>query len=60
MDKYFQAGVREYWIVDPDKEVVCVRLFEDGKMTSTHYDKTQTVPVTILEGCEINLNEVFS
>ena len=36
-DKYQSAGVREYWIVDPDKKVVYVHLLENGRYVARSY-----------------------
>ena len=61
---YQRAGVREYWIVDPAERLVWVyTLEEDGFYhTATVYSAGSvqpTVPVGILEGCEIDLTTVF-
>jgi Uma2 family endonuclease len=61
LKKYMMAGVREYWIVDPSDNTVQVVLFEDGKTKDFRsYSEADTVPVHILEGCEIDLKEVFT
>jgi Uma2 family endonuclease len=57
--KYQQAGVREYWIVDPDMKTVQACVLKNGWYQVTMYDDTDTVPVTVLPGCEIKLAEVF-
>ena len=49
--KYRTAGVREYWIVDPDKQMVTVYGFE--KETVEQYDFDEDVPVGIYEGFSI-------
>lgn len=46
--KYRTAGVREYWIVDPDKQRVMVYGFEND--TVEQYDFGEDVPVGIYEG----------
>ncbi|MCI8966236.1 MAG: Uma2 family endonuclease [Lachnospiraceae bacterium] len=46
--KYQSAGVREYWIVDPIKEMVMVYRFE--KETMEEYSFGEDVPVGIYEG----------
>ena len=58
---YEAAGVREYWIVDPKAKVVNVFLLQsDGKYDlGTVYEHNQKVPVHILKGLEIDLNELF-
>ena len=56
---YQKAGVREYWMVDPDTKTVQVCILDDGRYFITTYDDTGIAPVTVLPGCEINLQEVF-
>lgn len=58
LNKYKAAGVREYWIVDPENKKVLVYRFEDKNLFMT-YDFTDKVPVGISDGlCTINFNEV--
>jgi len=58
---YEKAGVREYWIVDPNAKMVHVFLLqEDGNYDfGTIYESTQKVPVNIFEGLKIDLKEIF-
>ncbi len=51
--KYRTAGVREYWIVDPEKERVMVYNFE--KETTDEYTFITPVPVGIYEGFSITV-----
>ena len=51
--KYRTAGVREYWIVDPTKELVMVYRFE--KETMEQYSFGEDVPVGIYEGFSIKI-----
>ena len=46
--KYRSAGVREYWVVDPDREVVTVYNFEADTMME--YPFGEEVPAGIYEG----------
>jgi len=57
--KYQNAGVREYWIVDPDEEAVKVHILENGLYVISSYESTETVAVSVLDGCKIALPEVF-
>ena len=56
---YLNAGVREYWIVDPETGSVVVNVLQDGTYNARAYDKTAVVPVSVLDGLSINLAEVF-
>lgn len=57
--KYMQAGVREYWIVDPDKKYVFVYDFEHGAEL-TLYTFQDTVPVQIFHGeCQVDFSEIY-
>jgi len=58
--KYLQAEVREYWIVDPEYKTVSVHLLKNDDYLVRIYDIENTVPVHVLEGCEIDLAEVFA
>ena len=59
-DQYLQAGVREYWIVDPDSKTVTVNILDNKRYYSAAYAETDVVPVHVLEGCVINLADVFA
>jgi Uma2 family endonuclease len=56
---YMQAGVREYWIVDPDERIVTVNILVKGEYMAQVYDEKSIVPTHVLEGCTIDLNDVF-
>ena len=56
---YMNVGVREYWIVDPVTKTVVVHLLEDVGYKGRVFSETDVVPVTVLEGCTVNLAEVF-
>lgn len=57
---YRKAGVRECWIVDPYNETVEVYVFaNDDTVFPTVYNKEDTVAVTVLEGLDINLQDIF-
>lgn len=51
--KYRTAGVREYWIVDSDKQMTMVYGFE--KDTVEQYDFGEEVPVGIYDGFAIKV-----
>lgn len=54
--KYRTAGVREYWLVDPEKNRVIVYNFEQDTMEE--YAFTDDVPSGIYPGFSINLSKL--
>lgn len=58
-DKYLEAGVKEYWIVNPETQSVKVYLFKNEEGTFKFYKDAAMVPVHVLEDCQINLAKVF-
>ena len=54
--KYRTAGVREYWIVDSDKNRVTVYAFESDSMEE--YSFTDDIPSGIYPGFSINLSQL--
>ena len=58
---YQQAGVREYWIVDPDGKSVQVFVLDGGHYVAKDFGTAKdTVKVNVLEDCAIDLSQVFS
>ena len=55
---YSQGGVREYWIVDPEKERSTVYHYEADD-APTIYTFTQAVPVGIFAGLSINIADLL-
>lgn len=55
--KYRNAGVREYWIVDPMKEMIVVYYMEEDA-APTIYGLGDKVKVNIYEGLEIDFQEL--
>ena len=56
---YLKAGVREYWIIDPDGKKVQVHIYENGHYASTIYEDGARIPVTVLPGLEITLEDLW-
>jgi len=60
-NKYKEAGVREYWIVDPHSDAKNISVFlleEDYEIRE--YSKAGKVAITALGGCEIDLTKIFT
>jgi len=60
LNKYLQAGVREYWIADPDDKGVAVHILSNAQYIINAYTDEDTIPVSVLEGCRIELPDVFA
>lgn len=57
---YQQAGVPEYWIVDPVSRSVSVYTLKDGVYRSPSvYGSDSVAPVSVLDDCKIDLGTVF-
>jgi len=59
-NKYLEAGVREYRIVDIEYKIISVYNLENGKYTCDVYSDENTIPVSVLDGCQIIAKDVFS
>ena len=57
---YLKAGVREYWIIDPDKRKVNVHIYENDHYIGTIYEDDACIPVAVLPGLEIPLEDLWS
>jgi Uma2 family endonuclease len=64
--KYQEAGVREYWMVDPETRTIQVCILQPesaggtGRYIMAMYGDTGTAPVTVLPGCDVDLEAVFA
>ena len=59
LNRYQAAGVREYWIINPDEKAVDVFDFDNRKNESVHYDFKDQIPSTVLEGLHICIEELL-
>jgi len=57
---YQDAGVREYWIVDPENMGLTVYRFELGSILFFTYKKNAAAPVGIFPDLKISLEQVFA
>jgi Uma2 family endonuclease len=57
---YRQAGVREYWIIDPENNSLTVYHFREGTIATNTYGASDTVSVALFPGLVIPLEAVFA
>jgi Uma2 family endonuclease len=61
LNKYMDAGVREYWIIDPQAKTVEALALKDGAYTHKAYaEDSGAAPVKVLPGCEIDIKALFA
>lgn len=57
---YLEAGVREYWVIDPEAKKIMVHLYENGHYISTVYKENACIPVTVLPGLNIAFQDLWA
>jgi len=57
---YREAGVREYWVLDPEHKTLHVYNFKDGAIFPHTYHSTGIAKVGIFSDLHINLEPVFA
>ena len=57
---YQRAGVREYWIVDPDNKTVQVFRLEDGRYDAPDVYTSGGVPTALWDDFSVDLARVFT
>jgi Uma2 family endonuclease len=59
LNKYLSAGVREYWIVDPDEEIILVNVLTENRYIISKYALKDTVEAVVLPGFKVTLKDIF-
>ena len=59
LEKYKQAGVGEYWIVDQEKNNIDVFILKNGEYIRTTFGQSATITVKTLPELVVNVTEVF-
>ena len=59
LKKYMEAGVKEYWVVDPKKKLVLVYDFQKDVYPEIHGFE-DTITISLMDGgCTIDLAEMY-
>lgn len=56
--KYELLGVKEYWIVNPEKEIITIYNFEIK--STTDFSKPDKLASAVFDGLVIDLNDIFN
>jgi Uma2 family endonuclease len=59
LNKYLAAGVREYWIVDPDEKTISVNVLGNGQFELTEYDIEAELASAALQGFALKVKDIF-
>jgi Uma2 family endonuclease len=57
---YRVSGVREYWVIDPERKTVYTYRFNGAEIFARSYSAEATVPAGILPGLSVELAPVFA
>ena len=57
---YLEAEVREYWVINPETKSVQVNILDNHRYISAIYKGNTCIPVTILPGLELPLEDLWS
>jgi len=57
---YLEAGVREYWVVNPEQRAVHVYVLDGARYIVTLYKENDVIPVSILPGLTIDLKTLWA
>jgi Uma2 family endonuclease len=56
---YLDAGVREYWVIEPEKKLVQVHLYENGHFLYSDYKGDAVIQSIVLPGFSIELKTLW-
>jgi Uma2 family endonuclease len=59
LQAYIKAGVREYWVLEPEEKRVQVYILEEGRYISSAYSNDDIVPVSVLPPFSLELKSVW-
>ena len=59
-DLYHEAGVREYWVINPENNVLTVYYLGNNGIDIKKYKNTDIVSVKVLPGLNISMEQVFA
>ncbi|MDR2747720.1 MAG: Uma2 family endonuclease [Treponema sp.] len=58
-ESYLNAGVREYWVLDPEEKKAQVHVLQEGRYISSAYKKDAVIPVSVLPPFSLDLKTLW-
>jgi len=59
LNLYERAGVNEYWMIDPETQIISVLELIEGRYTFRAYSGKDEVPLAAIPGCTVDFKKVF-
>ena len=59
-EAYLNAGVQEYWVIEPEQRLVQVHVYANGRFISSGYKEDASVPSTVLQGFSVTLKTLWA
>ena len=57
---YLDAGVREYWLIEPEQKLVQIHVYENGHFISSGYKEDSVIPSAVLPGFSVELETLWA
>ncbi|MDR1626766.1 MAG: Uma2 family endonuclease, partial [Spirochaetia bacterium] len=59
LNKYLEAGVGEYWIIDPEEKTVSVNVLKDGRYVLFQYAAQAALRSAAIPGFTLEVKSIF-
>ena len=59
-EAYLDAGVREYWVIEPEQRLIQVHIYQDGHFLSSSYKEDAVIASTVLQGFSVDLKTLWA
>ena len=59
LNLYEKAGVGEYWIIDPETQIISVMELIDNRYAIRSYSGEDEVPLVTIPGCTVDFKKIF-
>ena len=59
-EAYLEAGVREYWVLEPEQKYLQVHVYENGHFISSCYKQDAVIESAVLPGFSIELQSLWA